>query len=62
MKRPSVINKKERETLDIPEPLFDTTFRVIDTETPQSRNSTGLRAVIFFTDLMEVQRQTSHVI
>lgn len=54
---------RERATeLDIPEPLFDTTFRVRDTETPQRRNSTGLRAVIFLSSLTETQRETSHVI
>lgn len=54
--------ERERQKLDIPEPLFDTTFRVRDTETPQSRNSTGLRAVIFLSSLTETQRETSHVI
>jgi len=55
------MRKIVRQKLDIPEPLFDTTFRVRDTETPQRRNSTGLRAVIFLSSLMERERnQTCH--
>lgn len=57
------MRERERQELDIPEPLFDTTFRDRDTETPQSRNSTGLRAVIIFlSSLTETQRETAHVI
>lgn len=52
------MRERERQKLDIPEPLFDTTFRVRDTETPQSRNSTGLRAVIFLSSLTETQKKT----